>query len=628
MMERGHLNYLTVLFLSFLLAFYGGSSFANPEVVKLAEDPRQWPAPGRDYAMTRYVPLDQINTQNVKNLDLAWTFSTGVLRGHEGQPLVIGNVMYLVTSYPNIVYALDISKGSDYRILWKYVPKQDDRAVAVACCDTVTRGLAYADGKIIINTLDGQVIALDAKTGKELWKAKHANPYRGETITIAPVVAKDKVIVGISGGEFGVQGRIAAYDLNTGKRVWLCYNLGPDKDMCYGSRTPRKYRGLGVKTWEGDQWKIGGATVWGWISYDPDLNLIYYGTSNPGTWNPYIRCPAKKWEDCQTGRYDNKWSMSIIARDADTGEFIWAFQMTPFDEWDYDGVNENILLDLTIDGRRVPALIHFDRNGFVYLLDRRNGKLIYAKPYVYVNWAKKWNERKARDGHTFDVVKDPAKSPWKPGDVKRDVCPSAMGGKDQQPAAYSPDTGLVYVPTNQWCMDYEPTETKFVAGAPYVGANVLMKFYNHRSSLLGYSKTPGHYGRIIAWDPVKGEIKCYIDEKYPTWSGIVVTKGGVGFYGTVDGWFKAFDLKSCEVLWAKKLGSGIIGNPIVYEVGGKEYVAVFSGIGGWVGIPVTANLDPNDPYGALGATNLANELDLYNQATQSGMLYVFSLDED
>jgi PQQ-dependent dehydrogenase (methanol/ethanol family) len=627
MKRRVHQKSFSLLtLLAFLLVSCVGLSFAHPEVEQLSQKASLWPAPGRDYHLTRYSPLSQINSKNVKNLDLVWSFSTGVLRGHEGQPLVIGNTMYLVTPYPNIVYALDISKGNDYKVLWKYVPQQDDRAVAVACCDTVTRGIFYADGKIVMNTLDGHVIALDAKTGKELWKVKHADPYKGETITMAPIVAKDKVIVGISGGEFGVRGRVAAYDLNSGKRVWLCYNTGPDQDMCYGSRTPANYKGLGVNTWQGDQWKIGGATVWGWFSYDPKLNLVYYGTSNPGTWNPYIRCSESSFEECQTGRYDNKWSISIIARDVDTGEFVWAFQMTPYDQWDYDGVNEMVLLDVNMGGKKVPALIHFSRNGFAYLLDRTNGKLIYAKPYVYVNWAKSWDERHARDGHTFNVVKDPAKSPWKPGDNKTDVCPSAMGGKDQQPIAYSPDTGLVYVPTNQWCMDYEPAETKYTEGAPYVGANVLMKFYDHKSPIYGLSKTPGHYGRILAWDPAKGEVKCYIDEKYPTWSGILVTKGGVGFYGTMDGWFRAFDLKTCKVLWSKKLGSGIIGNPISYEVNGKQYVAVFSGIGGWAGLPVTANLDPNDPYGALGSTNLSLELDLYRQATMSGVLYVFSLE--
>ena len=343
--------------------------------------PGEWQEPGKNYAATRYSPLDQIHTQNVKNLELAWAFSTGTLRGHEGQPLVVGNRMYFVTPYPNLVYALELTRDGAYEIAWVFRPDVDPNAVPVACCDVVNRGVAYADGKIFFNTLDAHTYALDAETGRLVWKVKQGDVSRGETITNAPIVIKDKVITGISGGEFGVRGFVTANDIRTGRQVWRVYNTGPDADvkLCRDFRAPyygrNEQRDLALKTWQGDQWKIGGATVWGWFSYDPELDLFYYGTSNPGTWNPDLR-PG-----------DNKWSTSIMARDPDDGCLKWAYQMTPHDAWDYDGVNENVLVDLTIGGRARKVLVHFDRNGFAYVLDRRTGEVVRADPYGPVNWA-------------------------------------------------------------------------------------------------------------------------------------------------------------------------------------------------------------------------------------------------
>lgn len=428
-------------------------AWANDDLTKLAADSKNWAMPTGDYANTRYSKLNQITKDNVKNLQVKWTFSTGVLRGHEGNPLVIDGVMYVHTPFPNIVYALDLN--NDGRILWKYEPKQDTNVIPIMCCDTVNRGVAYGDGKIILNQADTTVTALDAKTGKVAWSVKNgdaADGSKGESGTNAPMVVKDKVLVGISGGEFGVRGHVTAYNLKDGTVAWRAYSMGPDADTLID---PEKTTHLGkpvgkdsgINTWEGDQWKQGGGTTWGWYAYDPKLNLVYYGTGNPSTWNPVQR-PG-----------DNRWSMAIFARDADTGVAKWIYQMTPHDEWDFDGINEMILVDgMQVNGAAHDVLVHFDRNGFAYTMDRTTGELLVAKKYdPAVNWA-------------TEVVMDPKSDQYgRPQVVAKystqqngedtnstGICPAALGTKDQQPAAYSPKTGLFYVPTNHVCMDYEP----------------------------------------------------------------------------------------------------------------------------------------------------------------------------
>jgi lanthanide-dependent methanol dehydrogenase len=577
------------------------ATYANDEIVKLSKDDNQWVTPGKNYSATRYSSLHQINAQNVGKLREAWDFSTGALRGHEGQPLVVGSTMYVHSAYPNHIYALDLTKEGA-PIKWKYTPKQDDRAVPVACCDLVHRGVNYADGKILFSTLDGQVIALDAQSGKELWKVRNADPGKGETMTAAGLVVKDKYIVGVSGGEFGVRGWVAAYNINDGKLMWKAYSMGPDEDVKIGpdfNKANPQYgqAGQGTQTWPGDQWKIGGGTTWGWYAYDPDLNLFYYSTGNPGTWNPTPR------------KGDNKWSMTIFARDPDTGTAKWGYQLTPWDAWDYDGINEHILVDLNIGGKPVKALVHFDRNGFGYTLDRTNGTLLVAKPFIHVNWAK------GIDLKTGRPIEDPSKR-TKQGEDTKDICPCAMGGKDQQPAAFSPKTKLFYLGTNNMCMNYEGVEVKYTAGVPYVGANVLMM-----------PGKGGHLGEFIAWDATTGKKVWGIKEPFPAWSGALATGGDVVFYGTMDGWFKAVDAKSGKLLWKRKLASGIIGNPMTFMgPDKKQYVAIYSGVGGWFGLPIAGNLPNNDPYGALGAVGVAYQSGLDRATTVGGTLHVFSLD--
>ncbi|MBS0240432.1 MAG: methanol/ethanol family PQQ-dependent dehydrogenase [Proteobacteria bacterium] len=590
-------------------AAFSAPVWANDDVAKLSSDPNNWAQQSGDYAGTRYSTLDQINTENVGQLKVAWTFSTGVLRGHEGGPLVIGDTMYLHSAFPNIVFALNLA--DEQKIIWKYTPKQDPSVIPVMCCDTVNRGVQYAEGKIFLHQADTSLVALDAKTGKELWKVVDGDPKKGETGTGAPLVTKDKVIIGISGAEFGVRCHVTAYDINSGKKVWRAYSMGPDSDILVD---PEKTTSLGkpvgkdssLKTWNGDQWKIGGGSTWGYMAFDPELNLIYYGTGNPSTWNPAQRAgPDGK-------PIDQKWSMTMFARDVDTGVAKWAYQMTPFDEWDYDGINEPILAELDFDGTKRKTATHFDRNGFGYTWDRATGELLVAEKYdPVVNWATGIDmDKSSKDyGRPIRVAK---MSTFKNGaDVNtKGVCPAALGSKDQQPASYSKLTGLFYVPTNHVCMDYEPFKVSYTAGQPYVGATL---------SMFPGPDEPKRMGNFIAWDGAKGKIVWSKPEQFSVWSGALTTAGGVAFYGTLEGYFKAVDQKDGKELFKFKTPSGIIGNAMTYSHGGKQYVGIFSGVGGWAGIGLAAGLtNPTDGLGAVGGyaglseyTNLGGSLTVF-----------------
>jgi PQQ-dependent dehydrogenase (methanol/ethanol family) len=561
-------------------------------------DDGQWTRPARDYASLRYSGLDQIDTSNVAKLQPAWTFETGVLRGQEAAPIVANNTLYIVTPYPNVLYALDLTKPGA-PLEWKYEPKPDASSQGVACCDVVNRGAVYADGKVIISTLDDHVAAVDAKTGQEIWKTKVGSIDIGETITMAPLVVHDKVLVGNSGGELGVRGWLTALDLATGKQAWRAYSTGPDSEVLIGNRFRPFYKSdsgkdLGVKTWPSDAWKIGGGSVWGWISYDPDLNLIYYGTANPGPWNP----------DQRPG--DNKWTSTIFARDPDTGEAVWAYQMTPHDMHDYDGVNEVVLVDLPWKGTTRKVLLHPDRNGRMYVLDRATGELLSAEPYGHITTTLGVDLRTGRPNP------NPATKPVV-GKVVRDICPASPGAKDWQPSAFSPRTGLLYIPHQNLCQDSESLEASYIAGTPYVGMNVRMQ-----------AGPGGNRGVFTAWDPVSARPAWEVKENFPVWSGALVTAGDVVFYGTMDGWFKAVDAHTGKLLWQYKTGSGIIGQPTTYRgPDGKQYVAIMSGVGGWSGAIVAGGLDARDSTAALGF--VAAMTDLPKVTNKGGTLYVFAL---
>jgi lanthanide-dependent methanol dehydrogenase len=558
----------------------------------------QWVMPPKNFANTRYSGLDAINTQNVANLKVAFTFSIGVNRGQESSPIVIGNTLYVVSPFPNKLYALDLSKpGAPAK--WTYDPKPDLSAQGVACCDVVNRGPTSSNGRIFFNTLDGFTVAVNGEDGKEVWRTKLGDINLGETMTMAPLAAKGKIIVGNSGGEMGVRGWIAALDETTGKLLWKAFNTGPDKEVLIGENFKPFYasdqgKDLGVKTWPPEAWKQGGGTVWGWISYDPDLNLIYYGTGNPGPWNPEQR-PG-----------DNKWTAGVFARDIDTGAARWFYQWSPHDLFDYDGINENILLDTEWQGQQRKLLVRPERNGYVYVLDRVTGEVLSANPFAHITSSRGVDLKTGRLRENHEKTPETNK-------VVRDICPAAPGAKDWNPSAFSNQTGLLYLPHNNLCMDFEAVEANYIAGTPYVGAEVRMK-----------PGPGGHRGEFSAWDILAGKEVWTIQEKYPVWSGTIATAGGLVFYGTLEGWFKAVDARSGKLLWQFKTSSGIVGQPTTYRTpDGRQYVAVLSGVGGWAGAIVAGDLDPRDTTAALGFVNAVP--DLKNDTTAGGTLYVFAL---
>ena len=581
-----------------------GVASANDGLAKLIANPDNWAMQAGNFYNQRYSALSQINKSNAKNLQAVWTFSTGVLRGHEGGPLVIGDTLYVHSAFPNKVFAIDLET---LKIKWKYEPKQDPSVIPVMCCDTVNRGVAYGEGKIFLQQADTNLVALDAKTGKEIWKVKNGDPKLGATNTNAPHVFADKVVTGISGGEFGVQGFLAAYNISDGKLAWKAFSVGPDDQIKFDpdktmAWTDGKMAPVGkdssLKTWKGDQWKIGGGTTWGWYSYDPALKLVYYGSGNPSTWNPSQR-PG-----------DNKWSMTIFARDIDNGMAKWAYQMTPFDEWDFDGINEMILTDQNFKGKERKLLTHFDRNGFGYTLDRVSGELLVAQKYdPVVNWATHVDMKTGRP----QVVSKYSTAQNGPDVNTKGICPAALGTKDQQPAAYSPRTKLFYVPTNHVCMDYEPFKVEYTAGQPYVGATL---------SMFPAPGSHGGMGNFIAWDGVNGKIVKSKPEKFSVWSGALATAGDVVFYGTLEGYIKAVDANDItKELWKFKTPSGIIGNVNTWGYNGKQYIGVLSGIGGWAGIGMAAGLEKDTD--GLGAVGGYKELAQYTEL--GGTMTVFAL---
>ena len=567
------------------------------DLVELSRDPAQWVMPAKNYASTRYSELDQISTQNAGKLQLAWSFSIGVNRGQEAAPIVVDGTMYVVGPYPNELFALDATTGE---LKWSFRPPTAPAAQGVACCDVVNRGAAYANGKIFFNTLDNHTVAVDAKTGKEVWHTKLGEITRGETMTMAPLVVKDKVIVGNSGGEMGVRGWITALDSETGDIVWRAYHTGSDEDVLIGDDFEAPYdfmkgEDLGIKTWPADKWKIGGGTVWGWISYDPELDLIYYGSGNPGPWNPNQRLG------------DNLWTTTIFARDPDTGAAKWAYQTTPHDLWDHDGINETILLDLQIDGEMRKVLIRPGRTGYMYVIDRTNGKVLSAEAYDRVT------AYLGVDLDTGRIIPNEALEP-RLGRIVEDVCPAPPGAKDWQPTAWSPKTKLLYVPHQHLCSTIRMSEVGYIAGTPYLGATVDM-----------YAADGDDWrGEFMAWDPVAQKKVWSIKEPFPVWTGTVVTAGDVAFYGTMDRWMKAVDARTGEVLWKFRTPSGMIGQPTTYlGADGRQYVAILSGIGGWSGAVALPDLDPRVRNGALGFFGAVQDLPAYTKAGST--LLVFAL---
>ncbi|MDI1309520.1 MAG: PQQ-binding-like beta-propeller repeat protein [Methylotenera sp.] len=567
---------------------------AAPDLDRAMHNPNNWAYPRGQYNNQGYSELNQINTRNVKDLKLAWTFSTGVNRGHEGAPLVIDGVMYLHTAFPNNVYALDLN--NDQKILWSYFPKQEPSTQAVLCCDNVNRGLGFGDGKIYLQQNNGMLVALNAQTGKLEWQVQVNDPKTGATNTNAPQVIKDKVLTGCAGGEFGVRCFMAAYYLKDGALAWKAYSTGSDADVLIGNdfnQANPQYSALsvyqdvnggnkqggsfkplaneqlktgeselGIRTWlkpqqEKDGWQNGGGAVTGYFSFDAKTNLVYYGTGNPGVWNPDVR-PG-----------DNKWASSVFARDVDTGQAKWAMQTTPHDEWDYDATNEVILFE----NKGKTYATQLNKNGFIYTWQANNGSLIAAeKVHPFVNWAT------GVDLKTGVPSKDSKFNTHQDFNTKG-ICPTNMGAKGITPAAYSHKTGLVYVSLNPYCMEFEPTKLDYTSGKPWVGTFASL-FPSGFYTKIGFSYEKSPRGILSGINPIDGKTAWIKTETYSLYSGMLTTSSNLLIYGTLDRWFKALDAKTGNQLWQAQLGSGVVGNPFTYSYKGKQYIGTISGFGG------------------------------------------------
>ncbi|HUN92602.1 MAG TPA: PQQ-dependent dehydrogenase, methanol/ethanol family [Burkholderiaceae bacterium] len=534
-------------------------------------------------AGTRFDTLGEIGPANVARLALAWRVRTGTTRGEEGAPLIVGDLLVLHAPLANRVVALGLA---DRAIRWTYERRLDPGVPAVMCCDVVSRGMAAGRGKIFVQQADATLVALDARTGAPLWTARNGDPRAGATATNAPRLFDRYVVTGIAGGEYGVRGYVSAFDAETGALAWRGYSVGPDAEMLIDAERTTTWADGRVQSvgaasslhsWTGEAWRTGGGTTWGWYAYDASLRLVYYGTGNPSTWNAAQR-PG-----------DNRWASSLFARDIDTGRVRWVYQMTPHDEWDYDGVNESILFDgPDAAGRSRRMLAHFDRNGFAYVLDRETGELLQAKAYdPSVNWAT------AIDLASGKPVRDARYSTERrdEDETTANVCPPAIGSKNQAPAAFDPDLKLFYVPAIHLCMDFERFHADYAAGQPYVGASVRMH---------PVRGDEGTLGRLVAWDAIGGRAAWVHPEAAPLWGGVLATRTGLVFYGTLDGHLKALDARTGALLWtSEQLPSGVVGNVISWSYGGRQFVGVLVGIGGLANDPDgIGKLAPAMPSGA------------------------------
>ncbi|MDI4665528.1 MULTISPECIES: PQQ-dependent methanol/ethanol family dehydrogenase [Xanthobacter] len=552
---------LAALSIVSLVAGVGWVHAEGPTIADLLKDqdnPKSVLTNGLGVQGQRFSPLDRLNRNNIKGLVPAWAFSFGgeKQRGQEAQPIVYDGTIYVTASYSRI-FAVESRTGEK---LWEYEARLPEGILP--CCDVVNRGAAILGDKVFFGTLDARLVALDAKTGKVVWRKKIDDFEAGYSYTAAPLIVPSKrgplLVTGVSGGEFGAVGRVEARNPENGELVWSRPVIEGFVGLLDGK--PSTMTGKAGETWPGEMYKTGGGATWLGGTYDPETNLIFFGTGNPAPWNSYTR-PG-----------DNRWTASRLALDPDTGEIKWAFQTTPHDGWDFDGVNEFISFDLKKNGATVKAGATADRNGFFYVLDRTNGKFLSATPFVkQITWAKGigpdgrpiYNEE-SRPG-------DPSKAePGKPGKSVFSV-PSFLGGKNWMPMAYSKQTGLFYVPSNEWGMDIWNEPITYKKGAAFLGAGFTIK-----------PIFEDHIGSLKAIDPATGEIKWEYKNKAPLWGGVLTTAGGLVFMGTPEGYLKAFDAKTGEELWKFNTGSGIVGSPITWEQDGEQWVGVVSGWGGAV----------------------------------------------
>ncbi len=594
---NNQLRWMGILIVSLLWIGPGpDTAFAQPAP---PSDPAQWVMPNANYAGWNYSPLDQINVDNVESLSMAWTIQLGIQDSFEASPLVIGDAMYLVTPKPNVVYALDLTRQG--AIKWEFRPEFEDLEATVrsACCGAQTRGLAYADGRVFFVTLDGQVFSLDAETGEVIWRAENADITLGETVTAMPLVVNDKVIVGVAGGERGVRGHVTAYHIESGNLRWRYYSMGPNNEVGIGPRFSPFYpddRVLNpaLDTWHGDSWRRGGGTVWGWFTFDAELNLFYYGTANCAPWNPDYRRPwgvVELDEDGGLTGFRNNYCASILARDADSGELIWAYNVTPQDQWDIDEPGTNILVDLEINGRLRQTLVHPGRNGFFYVFDRATGEILLEPwSFVYNDLILGVNMETGRARYDIEKImftdlEDRQRYVPDAENVAVGWCPG-IAARNWQNDAYSPRTGLVYTPTSNECDFLRMVEGEYVPGNDYT--------LRERGGAVPRPPGDEHVAALQANDPVSGETVWRINWNERNMAPVMATGGNLVFQGGPDaGEVRAFDARDGEILWTFRTGSGFRNSPITYlGPDDRQYVAIIGSQRTATG-QVTAGTEPD-----------------------------------
>lgn len=550
------MKYITIGMLLGAATLAQAASVTNAMLDNAAKDTGSVLSSGMGSEGQRYSPLKQINTKNVGRLVPAWSFSFGgeKQRGQESQPLIYNGKMFVTASYSRI-FAIDLKTGNK---LWKYEHRLPD--AIMPCCDVVNRGAALYDNLVIFGTLDAQLVALDQDTGKLVWKEKVDDYAAGYSMTAAPLIANGVLLTGVSGGEFGIVGRVEGRDPKTGELLWTRPTVEGHMGYKYdsdGKATETGVTGTPNKSWPGELWKTGGASTWMGGTYDPKTGLAYFGTGNPAPWNSHLR-PG-----------DNLYSSSTVALDPKTGAIKWAYQNTPNDAWDFDGANEFVTFDM--DGKRYGGKA--DRNGFFYVIDANDGRLQNAFPFVRkITWASGIDLKTGRPNY---IVEGRPGDPTKGEEGKKGAsvfaAPAFLGAKNQQPMAYNPQTKLFYVPANEWGMDIWNEPISYKKGGAYLGAGFTIK-----------PLFDDYIGALRAIDPKSGKIKWEVKNNAPLWGGVMTTAGGLVFYGTPEGYLKALDAQTGKELWQFQTGSGVVAPPITWQDNGTQYVAVVSGWGGAV----------------------------------------------
>ena len=532
-----------------------------------------WPTIGLDYAETRFSKLNKINTDNVKQLGLVWSYPLESSRGVEATPVVVDGIMYQTASW-SVVHAIDARTGKQ---LWTFDPKVDREKGYRGCCDVVNRGVALWKGKVYFGAYDGRLFALDAVTGKVVWeKDTVVSKEHSYTITGAPRVFNGKVVIGNGGAEYGARGYVTAYDAETGNQAWRWFTVPGDPSKPFEDES----MAAAAKTWDpaGKYWvNGGGGTAWDTITFDPDLNLVYIGTGNGSPWNQKVRSPSGG---------DNLYLSSIVALNADTGKYAWHYQETPGDHWDYTATQPMILADINIDGAPRKVILHAPKNGFFFVIDRTNGKFISAKNFVDVNWATGYDA----NGRPIEVKEAR-------GEESRDSIPGPAGAHNWHPMSFNPQTGLVYLPAQGVPINLTPEKT-FAQNAVAPGKFASVQGWNVGFLLNATPPKNPAFGRLLAWDPVKQKEAWRVEHVAPWNGGTLTTAGNLVFQGTADGRFVAYNATTGEKLWESPTGTGVVAAASTYMIDNQQYVSIAVGWGGVIGqwIRVTELQSPGTVY--------------------------------